>query len=179
MQKIYPVTLTPQEYLEEGHEQQVQKPEKCLNCHGANCLEALGYYWRWISYLLDHFRIGIRRFRCLECRVSISCLPDFAQPYRVVNTQTIQAGFNGQAQRVWGSLILVYWKKLTAHLPMLLRTVGSAFGRSSVNTSAAEFWELILKECDSLAAATERLVREFRTCLFGTYRCHQRKEVAK
>jgi hypothetical protein len=31
------------------------------------------------------------------------------------------------------------------------------------------------KSCAHLAAATQELVHRFRTCLFGTYRCHQRK----
>ena len=43
MQIISPTTLTPKQYLEQNHSEQVQKPENCLNCGGANSLEALGY----------------------------------------------------------------------------------------------------------------------------------------
>lgn len=182
MQNIYPVTLTPKEYSEQRLEEQVQKPENCLNCGGANCLEALGYYWRWISYVLEAFRIRVRRFLCLQCRVSISCLPDFAQPDRVVNTQTVEAGFQGDgagAVRHWGWLILAYWKKFAAHLQELLRTVGNAFGPCPVVVSPEDFWKMILKDGEGLAAATGQLVRQFRTCLFGTYRCHQPKVFAK
>jgi hypothetical protein len=149
---------------------------------GANCLEALGYYRRWISHLLDCLRIGIRRFLCLQCRVSISCLPDFAQPYRVVNSQTVEAGFNGEKARPevhWGSLIAVYWKKFTTFLQELLQTVGNAFGPCPVQARPEDFWRLILKQCGSLAAAAEELVRKFRICLLGRYRCHQRKAFAK
>jgi hypothetical protein len=182
VQTIYPTTLTPLEYLEQGGAEQVQKPENCANCGVAHCLEALGYYWRYISHLLEYLRIRIRRFVCLRCRVSISCLPDFAQPYRVVNIQTVEAGFNGGNARPevhWGSLIAVYWKKFTAFLQGLLRTVGNAFGPCPVQVQAEDFWRLILKECSSLAAATEQLVRRFRVCLFGRYRCHQRQVFAK
>jgi hypothetical protein len=38
---------------------------------------------------------------------------------------------------------------------------------------------MVHKECGCLSAATEQLVRKFRTCLFGTYRCHQRQVFAK
>jgi hypothetical protein len=182
MQIIHPTTLTPKEYLEQHFEEQVQKPENCANCGGANCLEALGYYWRWISYLLEVFQIRVRRFLCQQCRLSVSCLPDFAQPYRVVNTQTVEAGFNGKdsaSQLHWGWLIVAYWKKFTAHLPSLLRTVGNAFGACPLAAGPQDFWKLILKQCACLAAATEQLVRKFRICLFGTYRCHQPKVFAK
>jgi hypothetical protein len=33
----------------------------------------------------------------------------------------------------------------------------------------------LLESCGSLAAATAELVSGYRTCLFGTYRCHQRQ----
>jgi len=182
MQTIYPTTLTPLEYLEQGGAKQVQKPENCANCGGAHCLEALGYYWRYISHLLECLRIPVRRFLCLQCRVSISCLPDFAQPYRVVNTQTVQAGFNegqGRAEVHWGSLIAVYWKKFAAFLQELLGTVGNAFGPCPVRIGPEDFWRLILKQCSSLAAATGELVHRFRICLFDRYQCHQRKGFAK
>jgi hypothetical protein len=182
VQILYPTTLTPQQYLEQGAAKQVKRPENCANCGGAHCLEALGYYERYISHLLEYLRISIRRFLCLRCRVSISCLPDFAQPYRVVNTQTVEAGFNGGKARPevhWGSLIAVYWKNFTAFAQELLRTVGNAFGRCPVRARPEDFWKLILTECGSLAVGTEQLVRQFRVCLFGRYRCHQPKGFAK
>lgn len=182
MQNLIPTTLTPLEYLQQDGAKQVPKPENCANCGGAHCLEALGYYERWISYLLDAFRIRVRRFLCLRCRVSISCLPDFAQPYRVVNTQTVEAGFEGGSgppEVHWGWLIAAYWKKFTAHLKVLVLRVGNAFGPCPLDVTPEVFWKLILKQCGSLAKATEQLVRQFRICLFGTYRCHQPKGVAK
>ena len=182
MQIISPTTLTTKQYLEQNHAEQVQKPENCLNCGGANCLEALGYYGRWISHLLEVLRIRVRRFLCRECRISISCLPDFAQPYRVVNTPTVEAGFNGDSSRPvqhWRWLILAYWKKFTAHLQELLRTVGNAFGPCPVEVYPQVFWKMLLEDCGHLTSATRQLVRQFQTCLFGTYRCHQRKVFAK
>lgn len=182
MQTIYPVTLTPKEYVAQGFEDQVLKPENCANCGGANCLEALGYYARWVSNLLEVCRVQVRRFLCRQCKVSISCLPDFAQPYRVVATVTVQAGFNEQScpqTQHWGWLILEYWKKFSGQLQELLRTVGNAFGPCPVGLDAREFWNLLMAECGDLSKATQRLVHEFGICLFGRYRCHQPKDLSK
>jgi hypothetical protein len=182
MQTIYPISLTPKEYSEQHFEEQVQKPDTCSNCGGAHCLDALGYYWRWISSWVEAFRIRVRRFLCLQCRLTISCLPDFAQPYRVVNTPTVEKGFNqktGRAVQHWGWLIAAYWKKFTAHLQGLVRTVGNAFGPCPVNLCPQDFWKLLLRDCGDLAGATRQLVSRFRTCLFGTYRCHQPKIFSK
>jgi len=89
--------------------------------------------------------IWVRRFLCRHCRISVSCLPQFAQPYRPVNTPTIAAGFNGQddcpeVQR-WSELIGVYWRRFKAHLPLLLR-----------QPTATGFWRQLLRHCGDLAA---------------------------
>lgn len=182
MQTIYPTTLTPVEYLQQDGATQVPKPEICTHCGAAGSPEALGYYERWISHLLEALRIRVRRFWCSRCRVSISCLPDFAQPYRVVNSQTVQAGFEGGTgppEVHWRWLIAAYWKKFAAHLKALVLRVANALGPCPVEVTPESFWKLILQQCDCLAAGTEELVRQFRICLFGTYRCHQPQEIAK
>jgi hypothetical protein len=79
----------------------------------------------------------------------------------------------------WGWLIEVYWKKYSTHLSTLVRTVGNAFGRCPVKVGPEDFWKLLLQDCGDLARATAQLVSRFRTCLFGTYQCHQRKGFAK
>ena len=179
MQQIYPTSLTPAQYVEQNHHKQVRPPENCPNCGQAHTLEALTYYRRYVTSLVDVLRIWVRRFLCRECRVSVSCLPDFAQPYRAVNTATVEAGFSGQTQKRevqhWGALIEVYWERLVAHLPLLLRQVGNAFGPVSLQPTAGSFWSQLLRHCGDLAKATRQLVQEFHTCLFGTYRCHQRR----
>ncbi len=54
-------------------------------------LWALGYYARNISRLqLGFLRIWIRRFRCRFCRKTLSLLPSFAQPYRLIQNSTIE-----------------------------------------------------------------------------------------
>jgi hypothetical protein len=179
MQKIFPTSLTPEEYAEQEYHKQVPPPENCPNCERAHVLEALAYYHRYVtSATALVLLIGVRRFLCRHCRVSVSCLPEFAQPYRPVNTPTIAAGFNGQTTPQvarWSELIRGYWRRFQTHLPRLLRQVGNAFGPVPLQPTAQDFWRQLLRHCGDLAEATRQLVHQFHTCLFGTYRCHQRR----
>lgn len=184
MQTIFKTSLTPLQYFEQNFQTQVKPPENCPNCGWAHTLEALAYYDRYVSWLTGVLLIWVRRFLCRHCRVSVSCLPDFAQPYRAVNSATIAAGFSGQGQsrelnraaEHWGTAIAVYWRRYQRHLPGLLRIVGSAFGALPLQPTAQEFWQQLLARCVDLASATRQLVGQFHTCLFGTYRCHQRRQ---
>ena len=180
MQKIIPTSLTPEQYAQQQYQRLVKPPETCPNCKRAQCLEALGYYWRYITQAVAAvLEIGIRRFLCRRCRVTVSCLPKFAQPYRLVNTATVQAGFQGRRKPVavqrWAVLIAAYWRRFEKHLPDLVQRVGQNFGALEVPATAGDFWRQLLQSSGSLAAATAELVHRFNTCLFGTYRCHQRK----
>jgi uncharacterized protein DUF6431 len=182
MQTIYPTSLTPEQYAEHESHRQVPPPENCPNCQHAYVLEALAYYHRYISTATVLFLwIWVRRFRCRHCRISVSCLPSFAQPYRPVNTPTIAAGFNGEEARPEvqrsSQLIKSYWRRFERHLPVLLRQVGNAFGPLPLQPSAQGFWGQLLQKCSDLASATGQLIHQFHTCLFGTYRCHQRRRL--
>jgi hypothetical protein len=180
MQNIISTSLTPEQYAAEQYHKQVPPPELCPNCDQPHGLEALGYYSRFITRAVATvLRIWIRRFFCRHCRISVSCLPQFAQPYRLVNTPTIEAGFEGQNTRPevqrWAYLIAAYWRRFQQHLGELVQRVGLAFGPLPLRTSARDVWGRLLQSWGSLAAATPELVHRFRTCLFGTYRCHQRR----
>jgi hypothetical protein len=178
LQTIFQTSLTPEQYVEQEHHKQVPPPENCPNCTGAQTLEALAYYRRYVSWLTKVLIICVRRFLCLHCRVSVSCLPDFAQPYRAINTATIAAAFSGQTQsrevQHWGTAIKPYWCRFEAHLPKLLQRVGNALGPVPLKATAQGVWAQLLGHCGDLATATRQLVHQFHTCLFANYRCHQR-----
>jgi hypothetical protein len=180
MQTIYPTSLTPEQYAEQEHHTQVPPPERCPNCWAAQVLEALAYYWRYITTLTDLvLQIRVRRFQCRHCQITVSCLPEFAQPYRAVNTPTVADGFYGKATdpvKRWASLIAAYWKRYQAHLPTLLREVGNAFGPVPLQPTAEDFWRRLIARCGDLGQATQQLIHQFHTCLFSTYRCHQRRQ---
>ena len=181
MQRIFQTSLTPEQYAEQDYHKQVPPPENCPNCDHAHALEALAYYHRYITTATALvLMIWVRRFLCRHCRVSVSCLPEFAQPYRPVNTPTVAAGFNGQATGQvarWSELIRGYWQRFETHLPVLLRQVGNAFGPVPLQPTAQGFWRQLLGHCGELASATRELIHQFHTCLFGTYRCHQRRQL--
>ena len=180
MQTIYPTSLTPEQYAEQNHHEQVSPPECCPNCLRAQVLEALAYYWRYITTTTDLvLRIAVRRFQCQHCEVTVSCLPEFAQPYRLVDTSTVADGFDEKATAQtarWIGLIECYWERFEAHLPMLLRQVSNAFGPLELRPTAKRVWRHLLKGCGDLGSLTQQLVHRFHTCLFGTYRCHQRRQ---
>jgi hypothetical protein len=179
MQTILQTSLTPVQYVEQEHHKQVKAPENCPNCSCAHCLEALAYYRRYVTWLTSAFLIWVRRFLCRRCRVSVSCLPSFAQPYRAINTPTIESGFNEQLQQRtvphWDTILRSYWRRYESHLPWLLQQVGNAFGAVPLKPTGQGFWKQLLRHGRGLAEATEQLVHQFHTCLFGTYRCHQRR----
>jgi hypothetical protein len=179
MQTIYPTSLTPEQYAEQEYHRQVPPPENCPSCCRAHALEALAYYHRYITTATALvLLIWVRRFLCRHCQVSVSCLPAFAQPYRPVNTPTIAEGFNGQSPPEvarWSGLIQGYWRRFETHLPTLLRQVGNAFGPVPLRPTAHGFWRQLLQHAGDLARATRQLIHQFHTCLFGTYRCHQRR----
>jgi hypothetical protein len=179
MQTIFKTSLTPQEYFEQNYQKQVKPPENCPNCGRAHSLEALTYYDRYVTWLTNVLLIWVRRFLCRRCRVSVSCLPSFAQPYRAINTSTIESGFNEQIQKRtvprWDTILRSYWRRFESHLPKLLQQVGNAFGAVPLRPTAEGFWKQLVRHCGNLAGATRQLVHQFHTCLFGTYRCHQRR----
>jgi hypothetical protein len=180
MQTIYPTSLTPNQYAEQEYHKQVKAPINCPNCQRAHTLGALAYYERYITTAtVLVLLIWVRRFLCRHCRISVSCLPEFAQPYRPVNTPTVEEGFNGQvtaqvARR--SELIGCYWDRFETHLPLLLREVGNAFGPLPLQPTAKDFWHQLIEACGDLGSATRQLIDQFHTCLFGTYRCHQRRQ---
>lgn len=180
MQTIFKTSLTPEQYAEQDYHKQVRPPENCLNCRQAHALEALTYYERYVttaSVLV--LLIWVRRFQCRHCKITVSCLPEFAQPYRAVNTSTVADGFHrkvtAQTAR-WMGLIQCYWKRFEKHLPSLLRQVGNAFGPVPLQSTAEDFWWRLIARCGDLGEATRQLIDQFHTCLFGNYRCHQRRQ---
>ena len=111
--------------------------------------------------------------------MTVSCLPRFAQPYRVVCNATIEAFFEGATARSdvrsWGELLGRYQRTYRQWFGTLRMECGAFFGRSPPEENRSSFWERIMGTCGGLAAATGKLVAELRITFFGRYRCHQRR----
>lgn len=97
MQIIVRVKCSPEEYLGEQMQTSMSRPKLCPNCGQTGMLVALGYYERWVAGIgAADLRLLIRRFRCRACGRSVSVLPDFAQPYRLIRNTVIEGFFDGQ-----------------------------------------------------------------------------------
>jgi hypothetical protein len=178
MQKVRRVKLTVEAYVKEQFHKRMRPPEECPNCGRLHRLWGHAYYERYSTDAEGKpLAFWVRRFLCTCCGITVSCLPCFAQPYRLVNHTTLEAflkGRNGrrdvQAQE---GLLKRYVRSFAAWWPSLLRIVGHRFGRASPKEEATAFWRRAVAACGSAADLTMQLVREFRTTCFRTYRCHQ------
>lgn len=111
--------------------------------------------------------------------MTVSCLPRFAQPYRVVCNATIEVFFEGRTDRsdvrAWGELLGRYRRAYQRWFGTLRMECGALFGRSPPEEKPLIFWGRIMGTCGGLASATGKLVGQLRITLFGRYRCHQRR----
>ena len=178
MQKLVRVKLSVEEYVREQFHKEMRPPLQCPNCGRIRRLWALGYYQRYTTGALGKaIAFLVRRFRCRDCKISVSCLPRFAQPYRLVNHTTLESFIKGRHQRrdvqaQW-DLLQRYLRRFAEWQPELLKIIGHRFGRASPKEDATAFWRRAVATCGSASKLTVLLVKEYGTTCFGTYRCHQ------
>lgn len=178
MQVIIPMKCLPEEYAAKGLHRMVRPPTPCPHCAKAFRLEAHGYYERSVTdsrgLILS---IQVRRFECRQCGVTVSGLPGFALPYRLVNHRTVELYFNGDTERMDvqrnEERLKQYRRRFKGWAPTLAQLIGSAFGRAPPGEKAGGLWQRLLNACKTFASCTARLVGDFRTTCFGTYLCHQ------
>ncbi len=169
---------TVEEYIAQEMHLRIRAPERCPRCTKYHTLSHHGYYQRGCSDSEGKvLELSVRRFECSHCEVTVSCLPDFAQPYRMINNQTTEKFFNGEvdSRDVRGNRdnLRRYWRQFASHCDKFKGVVGSTFGLSPPDEPAAGLWRRIFAKYNSLASATLSLVTEFRITCFGQYRCHQ------
>lgn len=178
MQKLVRVKLSVEAYVREQYHRQMSPPSQCPSCGRFHRLWALGYYQRYTTGALGKaIALLVRRFRCTYCRVTVSCLPCFAQPYRLVNHTTLEAFVKGghcrrDVQAQW-DLLQRYLRRFVEWQPELLKIIGHRFGRASPKEDATAFWQRAVATCGSASKLTVLLVTQYRTTCFTTYRCHQ------
>lgn len=181
MQLIVACCKTVEDYIKQEAHLKVRAPERCPRCGKLHTLTHLGYYPRGCTDSEGKVReISVARFECSNRRHTrahtVSCLPDFAQPYRMVNNTTTEKLFNGDTasadvQRNRDTLRR-YWRRFADMAGRLRQTVGCALGRAPPKEPAAGLWRRILAKYGTLANATRHLVGEFKTTCFGRYACH-------
>jgi len=179
MQIVFEFCGSPEEYVATAAHKKVLPPSKCPACGSPESFEPLGYYTRGLSKRGSPgvMSIPIRRFRCIKCPISVSLLPNFAQPYRLVRNETIQKFFDGDHHsndvRRWDYLLRRYKRRFCNWFPKLLLRVATCLGRPPPMNAADGFWTMFKKWWGPLAIATERLVSGFWVTAFGVYRCHE------
>lgn len=177
MQRIYPSSWTPEEYIASEAYRQILPEPACPHCQQTVMLHRHGHYKRWLMTLLAEFvRIWIARFLCPLCRTTISYLPDFAFSYRPLQAQTLEAYLDDKTERCdvrsHRDRLRRYKLVVEDFAAELIRTVGAAFGRPPLRLPKG-LWPWLRKAGDSLATVTRRLVTDFRIGLFKRYQCHQ------
>ena len=177
MQVILQIDGSAAEYSSQKKQCHLRPPATCPHCGSGKSLRALGYYRRHVSGTAKTvLPIYVRRFRCVICRRTVSLLPSFAQPYRLVLNEVIQAviandAFNSTTQP-WAPLIRQYWHRFCAFLPDLCCAVEGISSLSFVSDSPEKSWAMLLSWGGLLSAATRRLTNQARVTPFGRYRCH-------
>lgn len=177
MQLIVACCKTVEDYIKQEAHLMVRAPERCPRCGKLHTLTHLGYYSRGCTDSEGVAReISVARFQCSNCKITVSCLPDFAQPYRLVNNTTTQKFFNDDRKSTdvmhRHDNLRSYWKRFADMAKHLRQTVGCALGRAPPKEPAAGLWRRILAKYGTLANATRYLVSEFKTTCFGRYACH-------
>jgi hypothetical protein len=176
MQIICAVSLSPERYVNESFHRNIQPPIECPHCNICGALAALGYYSRNItSTKRGVLSIFVRRFRCRCCGRTVSILPSFAQPYRLVLNATTNDFFGGTLGAnalSWLPLLQQYWNRFTKWIPEINRVIKSVVERSPPHPDAAGWWQVIVAAFGNLEKITATLVSRFGVTLFGRYRCH-------
>jgi len=179
MQLIFEFSGSPEEYISEGTHKEVQPPSTCPRCDQAKSFEPLGYYSRGLTAKgqAGVIAIIIRRFRCTTCGVSVSLLPSFAQPYRLVRNEIVEKFFDGEAAATdvarWNYLLRRYWRRFCQWFPDLLVLTGIESKRAPPSAKSERCWSRFKKLWGPLVLATATLVRTFCLTPFGSYRCHR------
>ena len=178
MQIIFEFSGTPEDYVGTAAHRETLPPPVCPACSSLECFESLGYYTRGLSKKGSPgvMPIAIRRFRCIRCQISISLLPNFAQPYRLVRNETVQRFFDGDRDandvRRWDYLLRRYLRRFIRWFPELIIRSSMFPGRAPPGDHSKWCWR-IFKDCwGPLSVATQSLVSCFQVTAFGSYRCH-------
>jgi transposase-like protein len=176
VQLIFQTEDTVEQYEKRQIHLCVAGPLHCPNCGRNRPLESLGYYRRYVTrqdYATP--RIRVRRFKCSSCRRTVSLLPSFAQPYKLIANHTIEAFARGEKGRDdvrrWQDRLTCYWKKFSRWSPNLRTRLGATVLPAG-HTAPLAIWNTLLEWGGGLAALTARLTWESGITLFGEYKCH-------
>jgi len=136
-------------------------------------LELPGVYERYVSSESTSQLIAVLRYRCGQTGASVSLLPDFAQPYRLLASELIEDYFFQRTNRfldVWLGLLKSYRKGCEAWYEQLSAIVGFSMGRAppGLGSNAAETFKWLVRACGNcLKKVTRILTKRLKVSTFG------------
>lgn len=177
MQVICYLKIDAERYAAENYQFSIRPPPQCPHCQGQNTLWALGYYVRYLSRLgAGILNIRIRRFRCCQCAKTISLLPAFAHPYRLIQNQTFHRFAVGHTHcsdvQRFESLLKRYWLQFEKWIPEINKATGQILGRAPPLHKSEAWWCQITTHFGNPDLATLGLVEKHQITFFGRYHCH-------
>ena len=140
--------------------------------------ELSGVYERYASNGSTSELITVLRYRCQQTGATVSLLPDFAQPYRLLVSELIEDYFFERANgylAAWLELLKRYRKRFELWHQELKAVVGFSLGRAppGAGSSAAEYFRWLVGACgNSVRKATRTLTQRLKLSVFGRYQCH-------
>ena len=107
----------------------------------------------------------------------MSCLPEFAFPYRVVQVKTVEKYFNGEEDaevRKWAYLLETYKKRFEERTKLIFSLMlGFIVGLSSREPTSEILWQELFKATESLPVIQRQLLYHFGEGFLGTHKIHE------
>ena len=179
MQVIFAFHSGPEEYARDCAHRKVARPADCPICGKSGAMRGHGSYSRSVSGpgRIRSLLIKIRRFLCLACRRTTSMLPDFAQPYRLVATDTVDRYFSGTRDGVdvdvWLEHLARYQKRFDERLLETKSALAAAYDFGDLPLDATDLWLVVCRTFDGARSFTARFAGEVGMTVFGIYGCHR------
>lgn len=177
MQVLASYPGTPESYVQAGAERKMPPPSPCPNCGCHRRLRLLGYYERFVSATSGRlFRMKVRRFRCRDCRLTVSLLPDFCVSYRLIRGEVAARFLRGDGIEApdlpWQALLVSCRKKYAAWLPEFRELLYSEFGVRCAGFPPHAVWIVLEARFGHWMNARFQLLAKCGVTLLGRYRCH-------
>lgn len=177
MQVLVRFPGNPESYVNSGAERHMTPPSPCPHCESLRRLRLLGYYERFITTTTGALeRMKVRRFRCRDCRHTVSLLPNFCLSYRLVRGESVARFLRGDgidAQDLpWHDLLLRCRKRFVAWMPDLGSLIGSTFELPWSGLHPHRVWTGMEEYFGGWTEARHQILTKFGVTMLGCYCCH-------